>query len=213
MFRIHNMSDYERIWCEPKLDSNGRVTIAGGYKYCPVRVDEDLKEFFDKVNAIVVETEAYKERQKRIHRYAKCFVKWFSLIEEYKNKYGISDTISPQTFLDVDKLIDLAIYVEYTDSIDFSTAKKKVLPLLRNNFNEETVWQILERLGIFDKSDSNEVDTVIDEVLSKYPDKVAAYKGGNKNLVGLFMGEIMRIDKVKVNPKELNELIRNKLEA
>lgn len=204
------MSDYEKVWSDGKRDSNGRVIIAPGWVYSPIRIEPSLQAYLAKVNDYL--DEINKEKKELEARYYKCFVKWFSLISEYKNENGISDKVSPQTFLDVDKLRDLAIYVEYTDAVDYSTAKKEVLPLLWNNFSDETVWQIIERLGLLDKTDSNEVDTLIEEIFSKYPDKVVEHKSGKKNLVGLFMGEVMRSGKVKGNPKELNELIRKKLE-
>lgn len=125
---------------------------------------------------------------------------------------GISESTSPQTFIDAGKLRDLVVYVEFTDLLDFSTAKNKVFPELINNFGKETTWEIIERTGVLEKSDSSEIEDIIDEVFNRFPDKVEEHKSGKKNLVGLFMGEIMRSGKVKVNPKELNELIRKKLE-
>jgi Asp-tRNA(Asn)/Glu-tRNA(Gln) amidotransferase B subunit len=207
------MTEYEKVWSEGKKDSSGRITISPGWVYSPVKsnLSEDEQKYLDEVEAHLREIK--KEEIKRQQRYFKCFVKWFSLISEFKAKNGIGDNVSPHDFIDVDKLRDLAIYVEYTEALDFSTAKKKVLPLLWNNFSDETVWQIIERLGLLDKTDSNELDALIEEVFSKYPDKVAEHKSGKKNLVGLFMGEIMRSGKVKANPKELNGLISKKLEA
>ena len=40
-----------------------------------------------------------------------------------------------------------------------------------------------------------------------------AYKKGNKNLLGLFMGEAMKLSKGTANPKTLNELIKKALES
>ena len=51
------------------------------------------------------------------------------------------------------------------------------------------------------------------ESLNKYPEKVMAYKNGNKNLLGLFMGEAMKLSKGTANPKTLNELIKKALES
>jgi Asp-tRNA(Asn)/Glu-tRNA(Gln) amidotransferase B subunit len=205
------MAEYEKVWSDGKRDSKGNVVISPGYVYSPVKVDKSLQAYLAEVTAYL--DEINKEKKKLEARYYKCFVKWFALISEYKNENAISDGVSPQEFIDVDKLRDLAIYVEYTDVIDFSTAKKEVLPLLWNDFSDENVWSVIERLGLLDKTDSGEIDTLIEEVLSKYPDKVAEHKSGKKNLVGLFMGEIMRSGKVKANPKELNELISKKLKA
>jgi len=204
------MSGYELRWCEPVLNSSGKVIIAGGMKHCPIRKEKTVEGLL--AEAMQIYRASGAEMVKREARYYNCFVKWFQLISEYKDKNGISDTTSPSEFLDADKLRDLAIYVEYTDVVDFSTAKKKVLPLFWNNFTEETTWQIIDKLGLLEKTDSSEIDNLIEEIFSRFPDKVEEHKSGKKNLVGMFMGEIMRSGKVKANPKELNELIRKKLE-
>ena len=47
--------------------------------------------------------------------------------------------------------------------------------------------------------------------LKKHPKKVEEYKNGNKNLLGLFMGEAMRISKGTANPKLLSDLIKKEL--
>jgi len=196
----------EKKWFEGTKDSSGRTILAPGWVY--PTAGEEMSDNFKKYLA---EIESLLDFSFERNLAAAC-VKWIPLLNAHMNENGISDTESPQTFIDSKKLRDLAVYVGFTDLIDFSTAKKKVFPELINNFTEETTWEIIERLGLLEKTDSSEVDDLIDEVLAKYPDKVAAYKAGNKNLAGMFMGEIMRGGKIKANPKELNELIIKKLE-
>ena len=64
----------------------------------------------------------------------------------------------------------------------------------------------------FQESDTGALDGFIDEALSKFPEKVEAYKAGNKNLLGLFMGEVMKASKGKADPKVTSNLLRKKLE-
>ena len=46
-----------------------------------------------------------------------------------------------------------------------------------------------------------------------YPDKrVQEYKNGKKGLIGLFMGEVMKLSKGKADPKLANTLLKNILE-
>ena len=201
------MAKYERKWSDGQKDSNGRIIILPGYIYSPSEDNEDeaLKKYMSEVDSFVDH-----EFDKRL---AKACIKWFDPIRAYMNENGIKDSESPQTIIDHKKLRDLAVYVEFTDLIDFSTAKAKIFPLLINNFSEETTWEIIERLGVLEKTDSNEIDFLIEEVFAKYPDKVQEHKSGKKNLIGLFMGEIMRSGKVKTNAKELSEIIKTKLES
>ncbi len=132
-------------------------------------------------------------------QFAKAVAKWFDPIRAYMNENGFSETDSPKLVFDPNKIRDLVTYVEFTDLIDFSTAKNKIFPELINNFSDERTWEIMERIGVLEKTDSSEIDVIIDEVLSKYPDKVLEHNSGKKNLVGLFMGEIMRSGKIKAN--------------
>ena len=61
-------------------------------------------------------------------------------------------------------------------------------------------------------NDSEAMEVFITKIMHKYPEKVLAYQNGNTNLLGLFMGEIMRETKGKFNPKAINELLKKKLE-
>ncbi|MEK6828541.1 MAG: hypothetical protein AABY15_00210 [Nanoarchaeota archaeon] len=201
------MASYERRWSDGKRDSSGRIIIQPGYVYSPIENGED-----EALKTYMSEVESFLDHEFD-RRLAKACVKWFDPIRAYMNENGIKDSESPQKVIDHKKLRDLAVYVEFTDLIDFSTAKAKVFPELINNFSEETTWEIIERLGILEKTDSNEIDTLIEDVFAKYPDKVQEHKSGKKNLIGLFMGEIMRSGKVKTNAKELSEIIKTKLES
>ena len=48
--------------------------------------------------------------------------------------------------------------------------------------------------------------------MARYPDKVVAYRAGNKGLLGLFMGAVMKGTKGKADPKKANEVVRSLLE-
>ena len=200
------MSKIEKKWFEGTKDSSGRTVLAPGWVFSPIEetMSKSFQEYLSEIESLM---DFSFER-----RLAGACVRWMPLVNEYMNANGISDTESPQIFIDSKKLRDLAVYIEFTDLLDFSTAKNKVFPELINNFTE-TTWEAIERLSLLEKTDSSEIDDIIDEVLAKYPDKVEAYKAGNKNLAGMFMGEVMRGGKIKANPKELNELIIKKLDS
>ena len=53
---------------------------------------------------------------------------------------------------------------------------------------------------------------LIDEVIKKYPEKAKEYQSGKKGLIGLFVGEVMKLSKGKADPRITNELIRKKLD-
>ena len=53
---------------------------------------------------------------------------------------------------------------------------------------------------------------MINQVIEEYPNKVDEYRAGKKGLMGLFIGEVMKLSKGKADPKLTNELIRKKLD-
>ena len=62
------------------------------------------------------------------------------------------------------------------------------------------------------ESDSNALQEWVDAAVTKHPEKVAEYKGGKKGLIGLFMGEVMKLSRGKADPKLANQLVREALE-
>ena len=62
-------------------------------------------------------------------------------------------------------------------------------------------------------SDAAELDPLIERILAANPGQVAAYRGGKEGLLGFFVGQVMKETGGRANPKVLNELIREKLNA
>ncbi len=116
---------------------------------------------------------------------------------------------------------ELALNLKHTEEmldmvakniISSSTANQSLFEALL--FNPDTSAKILaEQLGLIQSSDVDELSDWIDHTLVAYPEKVKAYRGGKKGLLGFFMGEIMKISKGKANPKKTNALLVKKLDA
>lgn len=68
-----------------------------------------------------------------------------------------------------------------------------------------------EELGLIQNTDTDFLATLVDEIITAFPDKVAAYQGGKKGLIGFFMGEVMKRSKGSAGPKETRELLQKKL--
>jgi aspartyl-tRNA(Asn)/glutamyl-tRNA(Gln) amidotransferase subunit B len=71
---------------------------------------------------------------------------------------------------------------------------------------------IAERNGLVQVGDSDELSGWIQKAMDTYPDKVAEYRSGKKGILGLFMGEVMRLSGGKADPKKTNSMIREALE-
>ena len=74
-----------------------------------------------------------------------------------------------------------------------------------------TAQEIVNKKGLKQVSDLNEIEKVIDEVISENPKMVKDYLGGKNKLLGFFVGQAMKKTKGKANPKILNEILLKKL--
>jgi len=70
---------------------------------------------------------------------------------------------------------------------------------------------IVEEKGLVQVSDSSAIDPIVDKILSDHPDEVERYRGGQKKLMGFFVGQVMKATKGKANPKVVNEILGKKL--
>lgn len=65
--------------------------------------------------------------------------------------------------------------------------------------------------GWIQSDDADELGQWVDAAIAAFPDKVKAYQNGKKGLIGLFMGEVMKLSKGKADPKMANQLLRERL--
>ncbi|BAW80957.1 aspartyl/glutamyl-tRNA(Asn/Gln) amidotransferase subunit B [Candidatus Nitrosoglobus terrae] len=70
---------------------------------------------------------------------------------------------------------------------------------------------IIERLGLKQVTDTASIESLIDEVLTANPQQLEQYRAGKDKLFSFFVGQIMKISKGKVNPQQLNELLKKRL--
>jgi len=71
--------------------------------------------------------------------------------------------------------------------------------------------ELAEQLNMIQDGNDDLVSELVDAAIAKNPDKVKAYQAGKKNLIGFFMGEIVRASKGKADPKAVNALLRKRL--
>ena len=72
---------------------------------------------------------------------------------------------------------------------------------------------IVAEQGLVQLSDTGEIDSLIDEVISANPDQLANYRSGKEALFGFFVGQVIKASKGKANPKIVNERLRAKLQG
>jgi aspartyl-tRNA(Asn)/glutamyl-tRNA(Gln) amidotransferase subunit B len=70
---------------------------------------------------------------------------------------------------------------------------------------------IIGEKGLAQVSDASAIEAVVDDVLAKNPGEVEKYRSGKKNVLGFFVGQVMKAMKGKGNPGIVNELLKKKL--
>ena len=70
---------------------------------------------------------------------------------------------------------------------------------------------IVAEQGLVQVSDSVAIDPIVDAVIGAHPAEVQRYRGGQKKLMGFFVGQVMQQTRGKANPKVVNEILRKKL--
>ncbi len=94
--------------------------------------------------------------------------------------------------------------------ISFSVASQKLFPYLTENPNANPI-EVAESNNWLQVDDSESMEKWIQEVIAKYPEKVLEYKNGKTGLIGLFMGEVMKLSKGKADPKKTNQHVHEAL--
>ena len=90
------------------------------------------------------------------------------------------------------------------------TAAQKVFSLMAEGATEMPD-QLAGQHNLIQNRNTDALGTLVEEVLAAWPDKVAQYKKGKKNLLGMFMGEVMKKSQGSADPKLVNALLMEKL--
>lgn len=62
-------------------------------------------------------------------------------------------------------------------------------------------------------SDSNVLESIIDNILSNNPTQIKEYHNGKTNLFAFFVGQVMKETKGKANPKLVTDILKSKLDS
>jgi aspartyl-tRNA(Asn)/glutamyl-tRNA(Gln) amidotransferase subunit B len=76
--------------------------------------------------------------------------------------------------------------------------------------DSQTVASIIEEIVV---TDTSEIEPIIDRILEANPEQVQTYRGGKQGVLGFFVGQVMKETQGKADPKVVNELLRDKLDA
>jgi len=72
---------------------------------------------------------------------------------------------------------------------------------------------IIEARGLTQISDAGAIEAIVDEVLAGAAEQVEQYRAGQHKVLGFLVGQVMKRSQGKANPKQVNEILRNKLDG
>ena len=72
---------------------------------------------------------------------------------------------------------------------------------------------IIESKGLKQVTDSGAIEKMVDEVIANNPDQVQQFKEGKEQVIGFFVGQIMKASQGKANPAQVNQLLKEKLSS
>jgi aspartyl-tRNA(Asn)/glutamyl-tRNA(Gln) amidotransferase subunit B len=70
---------------------------------------------------------------------------------------------------------------------------------------------IIDQEGLAQVTDASAIEEEVMRVIEANPKQVEQYKGGKENLIGYFVGQVMKATKGAANPKVVNETLRRLL--
>jgi len=105
---------------------------------------------------------------------------------------------------------ELSLLVErISDNTISGKIAKDVFKALWNQ--EGGVDQVIESKGLKQITDTGEIEKIIEQVISNNSAQVDQYRSGNEKILGFFVGQIMKATNGKANPKQVNDILREKL--
>ena len=120
------------------------------------------------------------------------------------NKEGKSIDDSPVSATQLGELLDLMA----DDTISGKIAKDVFADMVETG-NDPS--KIVEEKGLKQVTDTGAIESVIDQVIADNGAQVEQYKAGKEQLMGFFVGQVMKATQGKANPGMVNKILTDKL--
>src|SRR5574344_1970447 len=114
-----------------------------------------------------------------------------------------------QTKLTPENLSEL-INLIMKKTISNNIGKKIITDMLKDGTKASA---IVEKQGVSQISDEGAIKEIVQKVISENQEQVKAYRGGKTQLLGFFVGQVMKATKGRANPKTVNELLKSLLDG
>lgn len=124
-------------------------------------------------------------------------------VKSYLNQNGLEMEQFPLKAAQIGALVNLID----SGKVSHSAASQKLFPALIEQ-PEADVLKLAESLNLIQESDTDSLKQLILTVFEQHPDEFARFKGGENQLTGFFMGQLMKASGGKADPKVGNQLLR-----
>lgn len=111
--------------------------------------------------------------------------------------------------LSTDRIAEL-IQIIKDDKISKSSATQNLFPAMVTSPDKHPL-EIAQELNLVQESNEDSLSAIIQEVIAENANEVARFKDGEKKLLGMFMGKVMKKSKGKADPKKTNQLLAKAL--
>ncbi|MBT4328299.1 MAG: Asp-tRNA(Asn)/Glu-tRNA(Gln) amidotransferase subunit GatB [Gammaproteobacteria bacterium] len=76
---------------------------------------------------------------------------------------------------------------------------------------EGSADNVIEKRGLKQITDNAAIESMIDAVIAANPAQAEQYRAGKEQLLGFFVGQVMKVSKGQANPGQVNQILREKL--
>lgn len=129
-------------------------------------------------------------------------------VKSYLNEKAIEIVEFP---IQAEQIASLVKLVE-ENKVNFNVASSKLFSALIEN-TDKTAEDLAKSLNLIQESDETFIRTIAQKVIEYNAQKVIEYKNGNKNLLGMFMGQVMKASQGKADPKMASKILETLLES
>ena len=147
----------------------------------------------------------YEEVVTQVSTQAKLSANW--VLGELTAALNQADVSIEQSPIDATRLAQLIERIA-DNTISGKIAKEVFQEMWGSDVSAD---QIIEQKGLQQISDVDELDAIVSQVVNDNPKQVEQYLSGKDKVFGFFVGKVMQATKGKANPKQVNELLKQKL--
>jgi aspartyl-tRNA(Asn)/glutamyl-tRNA(Gln) amidotransferase subunit B len=125
-------------------------------------------------------------------------------VKKYLNEKGIADAAYPVPAVALARLIALV-----DQGAISNTQAKTVLAAMADA--GKPADDIIREQGLTQISGAADLQAFVDQVIGENPDTVASFRAGKEKALGHLMGQVMKLSQGKANPREVEQLMKKKL--